>query len=199
MLPSVKPALDPLSQRAAIDALEAQRAAYRRYARTVEDHSRAVGGGDADRAVAASEIAARGADELEAGARALRPHLDRVREQGSPDQQADVQRQLETLATDADRAQTAIQNLTAQLDAWRVAYGRQLSATGVTPGSAGARSGAGAGGDGTGLPGADARSTDVATTDVRGGDFRAQDGRGYGPRGRATPGHPAPKLLNRVG
>lgn len=194
MLPSVKPALDPLAQRAAIDALEAQRAAYRRYARTVDEQSRAVGSGDADRAVAASDAAARGFDELDAAARALRPHLDRVRTEGSPDQQADIQRRLDTLASDADRAQSAIQNLTAQLDAWRVAYGRQLASLGLTPGGAGSTATSGA----TDTSGA-VRTADQGAPDVRTSEVRIYDGRGYGPRGQATTAHPAPKLLNRLG
>jgi hypothetical protein len=197
MLPTVKPALDPLAQRAAINALEAQRAAYQRYARTVEDQSRAVSGGDADRAVSASDVAARGADELEAGARALRPHLDRVRDQGSPDQQADVQRRLETLASDAERAQGAIQNLTAQLDAWRVAYGRQLASVGLPPG------GIGQGGDGlevgTAGSGGGAGPAEPIRLDGPAGDGRAGDRRAYGPRGHVTTGGTAPTLLNRLG
>lgn len=198
MLPSVKPALDPLAQRAAIDALEAQRAAYQRYARTVEDQSRAVSGGDADRAVAASDVAARGADELEAGARALRPHLDRVRDQGSPEQQADVQRRLVTLSSDAERAQSAIQNLTAQLDAWRVAYGRQLAAAGLAPGGIGQGGGdsleVGAVGQ-SGGPSA----AEPGRPDARTGDWRAGDRGGYGRRGHVTAGGSAPTLLNRLG
>lgn len=194
MLPTVKPALDPLAHRAAIDALEAQRAAYRRYAGTVDEQSRAVGGGDADRAVAASEVAARGFDELDAGARALRPHLDRVREQGSPEQQADVQRRLDTLASDAERAQSAIQNLTAQLDAWRVAYGRELAAVGVTPG------GSDGGGTNQGVDaGAGAPVASAGPAELRTGEPRQHTARGYGPRGQPAPGRPAPKLLNRLG
>lgn len=193
MLPSVKPALDPLAQRAAINALEAQRAAYRRYARTVDDQTSAVASGDADRAASAADTAARGFDELETGARALRPHLDRVRDEGSSDQQSEVRRQLDSLSVDADRAQAAIQNLTAQLDAWRVAYGRQLASVGITPGGT-----AGSGSDGTAAVDGGARGPDAAH-DVNGSEPRARDSRGYGPRGQAGAGRPAPALLNRIG
>ncbi|GJG86631.1 hypothetical protein tb265_18120 [Gemmatimonadetes bacterium T265] len=194
MLPPVKPALDPLAQRAAIDALEAQRAAYQRYARTVDDQTRALGSGDPDGAVTAANTAARGFDELDAGAQTLRPHLDRVRAEGSPDQRFDVQRRLDTLTSDAQRAQTAIQNLTAQLDAWRVAYGRQLSSVGLTPGSAGTSAG-----DGGSAVGGVSRGPDAAANNGVGADPRARDGRGYGPRGQAGAGRPAPALLNRIG
>ncbi len=194
MLPPVRPALDPLAQRAAIDALEAQRSAYRRYARTVEDQTRAVSTGDGDRASAASAVAADGFDALDAGARALRPHLDRVREQGSPDQQADVQRRIETLSSDADRAMTAIQNLTAQLDAWRVAYGRQLAAVGLTPGG----SPDGSVSDGAASAGV-RPGADVATPEIVAGESRARETRGYGARGQAGSHHAVPTLLNRLG
>ena len=201
MLPSIKPSLDPFAQRAAIDALEAQRAAYRRFARTVDDQTQSVSTGDADRASAATAVAARGFDELDAGAQALRPHLDRVREQGSPDQQSDMQRRLETLSSDADRAQSAIQNLTAQLDAWRIAYGRQLASVGITPGGASSTSGSGTvSGVGSGDVGsrpAD-RGSSIAA-DPGGAESRARDGRSYGPRGQAAGGRAAPTLLNRLG
>ncbi len=210
MLPPVRPALDPLAQRAAIDALEAQRAAYRRYARTVDDQTKSVVGGDADGAMTAATVAARGLDELDAGAQALQPHLDRVRQEGSPDQQADVQLRLETLSGDANRAQSAIQNLTAQLDAWRVASKRQLSEVGLTPGS-GAGLTTGAGGDSAaGATPTTSTATDPAATGTsrgsdRGavtpepGEPRAHDQRGYGPRGQAGVLRPAPTLLNRFG
>lgn len=211
MLPPVKPALDPFAQRAAIDALEAQRSAYQRYARTVDDQTRAVGNGNADSAVTAASTAARGFGELDAGAQALRPHLDRVREQGSPDQQADVQHRLATLSSDADRAQTAIQNLTSQLDAWRLAYGRQLAAVGLTPGSSGsttatattngAASGGAAGSASNAAEGvaSRARPAEPGTPTSGAGEPRSHDSRGYGPRGQAGSGRPAPTLLNRLG
>ncbi|HEY0777148.1 MAG TPA: hypothetical protein VGD56_04200, partial [Gemmatirosa sp.] len=161
----------------------------------------------ADSAVAAAATAARGFDELDAGAKALRPHLDRVREQGSPDQQADVQRRLATLSSDADRAQSAIQNLTSQLDAWRLAYGRQLAAVGLTPGSsggtgtttsAGSTAGVAIGAD-PGSVGTGARPAEASGTDVVLGEARPHDSRGYGPRGQAGVARPAPSLLNRLG
>lgn len=191
MIPTVKPALDPLAQRAAIDALEAQRAAYRRYARAVDEQSHAVSGGDADRAVAAADAAARGFDEVDAGARALGPHLDRVREQGSPEQQADVQRRLTTLASDADRAQTAIQNLTAQLDAWRTAYGRQLASVGITPGGTGSTDPAATDGVGDAASGGRASHTTP--------EMRVRDVHRYGPRGSMTASSATPTLINRLG
>ena len=208
MLPSVKPALDPFSQRAAIDALEAQRSAYQRYARTVDDQTRTVGTGDADAAVTAAGVAARGFDALDTGARALRPHLDLVRANGSPDQQDDVQRRLATLASDADRAQTAIQNLTSQLDAWRLAYGRQLAAVGLTPGSGGSPAagstgmgsiGTGSTGTGSTVGGTTSNNGDGSIASSRPYETGAQDSRSYGPRGQTGSGRPVPSLLNRLG
>lgn len=192
MLPPLRPALDPLAERTAIDAIEAQRAAYRRYAQAVDAHSQAVGTGDADRAVAAADTVADGADALDAGARALRPHLDRVRAHRSPEQQEDVQRRLAMLASDGDRAQTAIHNLTAQLDAWRVAYGRQLGAASLTPGASGRSTT-----DGTGGVAASGGGSDVPV-DVLGAS-RAHDHGVYGPRGQAGATQRAPTLLNRRG
>ena len=207
MIPSIKPALDPLAQREAIEALEAQRAAYQRYARSVDDQTRAVGNGEADTAVAAANTTTRGFDELDAGAQALRPHLTRVREQGTPDQQADVQRHLDALSSDANRAQTAIQNLTSQLDAWRLAYGRQLAAVGLTPGSSGATgtdAAAIGGTSGAAAIGARAATSGSRTPDSDGtapgfSGRRAHESGSYGPRGQVGSGGPAPTLLNRLG
>lgn len=193
MLPPIRPALDPFAQRAAIDALEAQRAAYQRYARTVDDQSRVVASGDAEGAVTAAGTVARGFDELDAGARALGPHLDRVRAEGSPAQQADAQRHIDNLTSDAERAQAAIQNLTSQLDAWRVAYGRQLAQVGLAPGSAGTQA-RDAADSVAGVGGSNRIGAAGVTT-----DGRSQDVRGYGPRGRAGAAQRVPTLLNRLG
>ena len=147
--------LDPLAHRAAIDALEAQRAAYRRYARAMEAQQQTLTDGDGDRASTAAEVAVRGFDELQTGARHLQPLLDRVGEGGTPEQLVEMQRHMEALMRDARTAETAIQNMSVQLEAWRDAYGRQLAELGVVPGGDADRSGDGAagGGDGRAAPG----------------------------------------------
>ncbi len=141
--------LDPLAHRAAIDALEAQRAAYRRYARAMEAQQQTLGDGDGDRASAAAELAVRGFDELQTGARRLQPLLEQVGEAGAPEQLVEMRRQMEELMRDARAAEAAIQNMSVQLEAWRDAYGRQLTELGIVPGGGDAeRAGeAGAGSD----------------------------------------------------
>lgn len=140
MLPRVNPPLDPLAHKTAIDALEGQRAAYRRYARSVEAQQATVGDGDGARAVTVSDAVTRDFVALDQGARRLQPLVERVREAGTPDQLAELQRQMEEMMREARQAETAIRNLTSQLEAWRDAYGRQLAEVGLTPG-------AGTGGD----------------------------------------------------
>jgi hypothetical protein len=130
---SVTPSLDPLAYRAAIDALEAQRAAYRRYARTVEAQGTSLGDGDGDRATALADLTARGFDELETSARRLDPVLRQVTESGSATQIQEVQGQMAEMMREAREAETAIRNLTLQLEAWRDAYGRQLAELGFPP------------------------------------------------------------------
>ena len=150
MRPIINPPLDPLAQKAAINALEAQRAAYRRYARTVEAQQHTFGDGDGDKAVQAVDTAVRGFAELDEGAKKLQPLVDHALSNGAPDQVQDMQRRMEDLLRDARNAETAIQNLTSQLEAWRDAYGKQLTNLGMTPGStAGGTSDVAAGTDAT--------------------------------------------------
>lgn len=137
MRPIVTPQLDPLAHKAAIDALEAQRAAYRRYARTVEAQRTTLADGNGDAAAGVAEAAARDFDELEAGAARLQPLVSRVNDVGSADQLREMQRHMEELMRDAYHAETAIRNLATQLEAWRDAYGRQLAELGLPPGAAG--------------------------------------------------------------
>ena len=132
--PIVRPALDPLAHKAAIDALEAQRAAYRRYARTVEAQHHALGNGDGDQALAAVDVAARDFVELNEGARRLEPLVQQVHDAGSADQLQEIQRQMSQLMREARQAENAIRNMTTQLEAWRDAYGRQLAELGLPPG-----------------------------------------------------------------
>lgn len=169
---NVRLQIDPLAHKAAIDALEAQRAAYRRYARTMEAQQATLGSGDGDRATAVAEAAVRGFDELDLGARRLQPLVERVYDAGSPDQLLDVQRQMEDLMQEARVAEAAIQNMTVQLEAWRDAYGRQLAEVGLVPG-----------GDGAGEP---------STPEL---------GSGYGPWGTApaAPTPRGPSLIDRKG
>ena len=133
--PIVRPALDPLAHRAAIDGMEAQRAAYRRFARSVEAQRQTLGDGDGERAVAVVDDVARGFAELERGAGDLAPLLDRVREAAPPDELQAMQRQMDELMHEARAAESAIQNLMSQLQAWRDAYGRQLTELGLAPGA----------------------------------------------------------------
>jgi hypothetical protein len=132
----VTPPHNAATHRAAIDALEAQRAAYRRYARTVEQQQGALNDGDADKLAAFADEATAGFEELERGARALHPLVERARAAAAPDEAHSLRRVLDELAQDARAAELAIHNLTLQLEAWRDAYGRQLSALGLPPGAA---------------------------------------------------------------
>jgi hypothetical protein len=125
----------PLAQRTALDALEAQRAAYRRYARLVEAQQRPLGSGDAGHATAAAEVLSHAQDGLQAGARALPPLLREARSDASPDVRAELDRRVDALLHEAHAAQVAIRNLATQMEAWRDAYGRQLAEIGVVPGS----------------------------------------------------------------
>jgi hypothetical protein len=133
--PTVRPAINPVAHRAAIDALEAQRAAYRRFARTVEGQRMRLNDGDGDKALDVGVEATRGFSELEEGARRLEPMLRGVREAGSPDQLQEMERRMQDLMREARQAETAIQNLSHQLEAWRDAYGRQLAELGFAPGA----------------------------------------------------------------
>jgi hypothetical protein len=134
MTSSIRPAINPIAQRAAIDALEAQRAAYQRFARLVEQQQQALGDGDGDRAVAFADEAVLGFQELERGAARLAPLVAEARATGAPVDVQAMRRRLDDLARDAQRAEQAIRNLATQLEAWRDAYGRQLSEVGLAPG-----------------------------------------------------------------
>lgn len=137
----IHPQLDPLAHKAAIEALEAQRAAYRRFARTTEEQRLSLGDGDGERAMAAAEATARGFDELERGARRLQPLLEQVAGVASGDELAEMQRRMDAMMREARVAESAIQNLTLQLEAWRDAYGRQLAELGLPPGGEGGTAG----------------------------------------------------------
>jgi DNA repair exonuclease SbcCD ATPase subunit len=130
----VSPSIDPLAQRAAIDALDAQRAAYRRYARTLEAQRGTLTDGDPDKAAAAVDEATRGYAELQAGAQQLAPTLDRVRQSSNVDELREIQQRVEQLMREAQSAESAIQNLSTQLQSWRDAYGKQLAELGLPPG-----------------------------------------------------------------
>jgi hypothetical protein len=123
--------LNPAVYKSAINALEAQRAAYRRYARMVESQQGSLGAGDAERVVKFAERATTELGELETGAATLQPQLDLVRSVASRDQSVEIHRLLDDLARDAQAAQLSIQNLSVQLEAWRDEYGRQLGELGV--------------------------------------------------------------------
>jgi len=168
----VSPSIDPLAHRATIDALDAQRAAYRRYARNLEAQRGTLTDGDPDRAASAVDEAARGFGELQAGAQKLAPVLDHARLTASPDQLREIQQRVEELMHAAQSAEAAIHNLSSQLEVWRDAYGRQLAEVGITPGEA-------SGGDDP--PGADPTARPAP----------------YGARGGGHVGPAAPRLLDR--
>lgn len=176
MQPIVRPALDPLAHKAAIDALEAQRSAYRRFARTVTTHTATLNDGDGDKAVAVASATVRGFGELEQGTQALEPLVREVHESGSDDQQLEMQRRMEDLMREAQQAETAIHNLSLQLEAWRNAYGRQLAESGLVPGGdrGGDPDGGGTGGAPAGpTPGARVHPYARAGLGVRSPDRRA--------------------------
>lgn len=190
MVPNVKPALDPLAQRAAIQALEAQRAAYRRFAAAAGGQQRALGTGDGEQATRAADIVELGYAELDAGAKHLAPLVSAVHETGTADQLDEMQRHMTDLMSEAQNAEAAIQNLSTQLEAWRDAYGRQLADQGIVPGTAGSASGTGS----------SSGTTDGAASDAA---ARSASGRGshgsYGPRGSRPDARGIPSLLDRKG
>jgi hypothetical protein len=166
----------PIAHRGALDALEAQRAAYQRYARLVEQQRQTLGDGDADRAAAFAGVAARENDALEDGARGLVPLVERARTEGSDVVRVELERRVDALMREAQAAELAVRNLATQLEAWRDAYGRQLAELGLAPGA-----------------------EDGATVSPT-GDLRAPTG-GYGPRGvgaQRTTGA-VPSLIDRRG
>lgn len=188
MLPRSLPPLDPMAHRAAIDALEAQRAAYRRYARTVDGQREALSDGDGDRALAAVSRVAEGTQELEAGARRLQPLLDAARGRGSADERRTLDRHLDALTREAQAAEAAVHNMTAQLEAWRAAYGRELADAGVTPGTD-------AGPESDPL----AAGVDVGVGAAAGGVASPPRAGVYGRRPRAGTGPHPPSLIDRRG
>jgi hypothetical protein len=135
MIRPTTPTIDPAAHKAAMDALEAQRAAYRRFARAVDGQRATLNDGDGDKAIAVTADATRGFSELEQGARRLEPMVREVRDGGSADQLLEMQRRMEALMREARDAETAIHNLSLQLEAWRDAYGRQLADLGLAPGA----------------------------------------------------------------
>jgi hypothetical protein len=129
----VPPILDPLAHRATIDALDAQRGAYQRYARSLEAQRGKLTDGDPDEAGAAVEVALRDFDDLDARAHHLQPILDHARSLANVEQLREIQQRVEDLMHDARGAETAIRNLSSQLEVWRDAYGRQLAELGINP------------------------------------------------------------------
>jgi multidrug resistance efflux pump len=131
---TIRPAIDPIAHRAAMDAIQAQRAAFQRYARALDAQRASLDDGAGDRALAAADAAVRGHDELAEGARRLGPLVERATRGGDTESSREVQRQMEELLTQARSAEAAIQNMASQLEAWRAEYGRQLAEAGLTPG-----------------------------------------------------------------
>jgi hypothetical protein len=141
VIPRIRPALDPLAQRAAIQALETQRAAYARYARGMDGHRAAVAAGDGGAALAATAAAEDGHRELDEGARRLAPLVEAAHAAGGDADREVLRRQVDAMMAQARAAETVIHNLTQQLEAWHAAYSRQLAETGVVAGEGGAAGG----------------------------------------------------------
>ena len=172
--------LDPLAHRATMDALDAQRAAYRRYARSLDAQRGTLTDGDADQAGAVVDEALAGFSALDVGARRLQPALERARAGASGDQLHELQQRVDDLMLAARTAETAIHNLSTQLEAWRDAYGRQLVELGITPGGHPDESAPASGG-----------------TD--GGDGGPRAGTAYGPPGSGREAAVPPRILDRQG
>jgi len=167
----ISPAIDPLSQRAAIEALESQRAAYRRFAQQAQAQSGSLGTGDVDQVAAFTDGATRDVAALHQGARAVGTLMDAARGGGtSAAELAELERRMDAMMREARDAETAIRNLTTQLEAWRDAFGKQLADLGITPG-----------GSTTSLTSSDSPADPAA--------------RGYGQRDVTR----APRLLDRKG
>ena len=132
---SISPSIDPIAQRAAIDALEAQRAAYRRFARQAEAQQAPLSSGDIDQVTAFTNDAASTVGALHDGTHAARALADQASQQASDVQLRELERRMTDMTREAQNAEVAIRNLTTQLEAWRDAYGRQLAELGVTPGA----------------------------------------------------------------
>jgi hypothetical protein len=131
----ISPAIDPLSQRSAIDALESQRAAYRRFAQQAQAQSGSLGTGDVDQVAAFTAGATQDMAALHTGARAVGSIMDAARGGGkSTAELAELERRMDAMMREARDAETAIRNLTTQLEAWRDAFGKQLADLGITPG-----------------------------------------------------------------
>jgi hypothetical protein len=127
-------AIDLQAQRAAIDALEAQRAAYRRFARQAEAQQGALSGGDVDVIAEFTDGAAVEVGVLHEGAVGVRALVEAASAGASEAQLVDIERRMADMMREARNAETAIRNLSTQLEAWRDAYGRQLAELGLTPG-----------------------------------------------------------------
>ena len=134
---SISPTIDPQAQRAAIEALESQRAAYRRFARQAEAQQQPLSNGDIDQVASFTESAGGAVATLHEGAHAARSLANSATDQASEVQLRELERRMEDMMREARNAEVAIRNLTTQLEAWRDAYGRQLSDLGITPGASG--------------------------------------------------------------
>jgi hypothetical protein len=132
---SVTPAIDPRAHRAAIDALEAQRAAYHRFARQAEAQQGPAAGGDLAEVASFTEGAARVVGELHEGTRAARALVHEASSGAGEAQLRELERRMDEMMREARNAETAIRNLSTQLEAWRDEYGRQLAELGIVPGA----------------------------------------------------------------
>lgn len=168
-MPTISTTIDLHARRAAIDALEAQRAAYHRFARLAESQQGSLASGDVEVVAAFTDGAVQTVRDLDAGARRVRSLVDHASHGASPAELIEIERQVNAMMTEARSAETSIRNLTTQLEAWRDAYGRQLTELGLTPG----------GGTATGAP-------DPTDPSTRRSAY-------------ARPSTTAPSILNRMG
>jgi hypothetical protein len=102
----------------------------------MDDHRAAVAGGDGDAATTAAAAAEAGHAQLADGVRRLAPLVEAARTGGTDGEREELQRQIDSMMDQARAAETAIQNLTRQLEVWHAAYSRQLAEVGVVAGEA---------------------------------------------------------------
>lgn len=132
--------ISPSIHSAAIRALESQRAAYQRYALRVETQRQALSSSHPDRLLDLARDAGAEFEELDAGARELRPKLESARQDTDPMRAAELRHLVEAVRHDAARAESQIRELREELERWRDDFASRLGEMGVElPGHAAAR------------------------------------------------------------
>jgi hypothetical protein len=132
--------ISPAVHGAAIRALEGQQAAYQRYARRVESQRESLSRRHPDQLLHLARQAGADFEELEQGARDIRPALEAAREDSDPVRASELRHLLEAVHRDAARAEAQIHGLRQELERWRDEFGARLEDMGVElPGQAGSR------------------------------------------------------------